>query len=140
MTETETPHVVLILVDGQNVVAYRGDKEDCTAFCSGRGKRARRMLNAYPVIYCGPESGEEWARLRLGESFDGIHAQLVDALAHYPNADGLVRWDSVKPVPRPDYEAEYGGPYQWIISVRYNAEWGACFGVRTDGQIVLWMD
>jgi hypothetical protein len=69
-----------------------------------------------------------------------INTQLRKALRNYPGADGKIRIKSFKPVPRPDYELNYGGPYSHIIEAWYNKQWGAVFGLRCDGKIVLWMD
>jgi hypothetical protein len=69
-----------------------------------------------------------------------VNAQIRKALSRYPKWDGKGRITKCVPVPRPDYELNYGGPYSHIIHANYCQSWGCVFGLRTDGKIVLWMD
>lgn len=70
----------------------------------------------------------------------GREYELWCLVQRYPGADYNQLRVECKPVPRPDYEAEYGGPYSYIVTVWYNSQCAAVFGLTTGGDFVLWMD
>jgi hypothetical protein len=66
--------------------------------------------------------------------------QIKQQFAHYEESDGTIYKIECKPVPRPDYELKYGGPYSHIINAFYCENWCCTFGLRTNGELILWAD
>lgn len=71
---------------------------------------------------------------------EGREDELRSLVSTYPNYDPDSFRVECKPVPRPDYEAKWGGPYSHIVTVWYCDEWAACYGLTVTGKFVLWMD
>lgn len=95
-------------------------------------------------VYTGPTRKlSPLAKLRQYEQETGyrIVKQILWQLKNYPCANRQeYKITKFTPVPRPDYELKYGGPYTHIIHAFYCKDWCCVFGLRADGEVVLWMD
>lgn len=89
-------------------------------------------------VICPPTTARSLLEQYERQTGRQILSQLEEAMRPY--SGDRVKIVRFQPVPRPDYEAEYGGPYSHIIETRYNKRWGCVFGLTTEGKIVLWMD